>query len=135
MTLSACSTTANLFPVEGPLTEQTSVSAIVAKVDGIAGNTGNFSLTLPNGSLCNGKWSSVAPTQTTHTSTSLFTQYGTVAGYSRSSGNVPGVNRGMAFATCTDNTRIDAEFFTGSGTANGFGVAKDTNGNVYKMIF
>lgn len=36
---------------------------------------------------------------------------------------------------CSDNTRFDVEFFTGSGTANGYGIAKDTNGNVYKMLF
>ena len=30
---------------------------------------------------------------------------------------------------------MEAEFFTGSGTANGYGVARDSNSNVCKMIF
>lgn len=30
---------------------------------------------------------------------------------------------------------MQAEFFTGSGTANGYGIAKDSRGNVYKMLF
>ena len=32
-------------------------------------------------------------------------------------------------------TSIQAEFFTGSGTANGYGVAKDNANNIYKMLF
>jgi hypothetical protein len=30
---------------------------------------------------------------------------------------------------------LQVEFFTGSGTANGSGVAKDNKGNVYKVLF
>ena len=133
--LTACTTTANLYPVKGPLSEQTPASILVAKVDEIMGNTGNFTLTMPNGSICSGKWSSVAPTYTAVSSGSLFGRYGSVTGFGTTVGNVPGVNKGQAFATCTDNTRMDVEFYTGSGMANGYGIAKDTNGNVYKMIF
>lgn len=61
--------------------------------------------------------------------------YGSVAGYAVTAGNVPGVNRGEAFLTCDRSTTLQAEFFTGSGTANGYGVAKDSRGNIYKMIF
>jgi hypothetical protein len=131
----ACSTTANLYPVEGPLSEATPTPVLVAKVDGITGNTGGFSFAMPSGASCDGRWSSVAPTFTTVSAGSLFSQYGAVAGFGTVTGNVPGVNKGQAFAICSDNTRFDVEFLTGSGTANGYGVAKDTNGNIYKMIF
>ncbi len=32
-------------------------------------------------------------------------------------------------------TVIHVEFYTGSGTANGSGVAKDNKGNIFKVIF
>ncbi|MEJ6404952.1 hypothetical protein [Yoonia sp. 2307UL14-13] len=133
--LAACSTTANLYPISGPMTRQVPVPTLVATVDGIAGNTGNFNFAMPNGAACSGKWSSVAPQFASVTSSNLFSQYGSIAGYSTTVGNVPSVNKGQAFANCTDNTRFDIEFFTGSGTANGYGIAEDTNGNVYKMLF
>lgn len=132
MTVAGCSTTANLYPVQGPLSKQVPLPVIVATADGITGNTGNLSLVLPNGESCSGKWSSVAPT--TGGVGTLFTQYGGVAGFTFS-GIQPGVNKGQAFMTCTKGTTIEAEFYTGSGTANGYGVAKDSNQNVYKMLF
>ncbi len=103
--LAACSTTANLYPVSGPLTEQNPVPTLVATVDGITGNTGNFSFSMPNGAACSGKWSSVAPQYASVSTGTLFDQYGAVAGYSTTVGNVPGVNKGQAFASCSDNTR------------------------------
>lgn len=133
--VSGCSTTANLYPVEGPLSEATPVPVLIANVDGITGNTGGFSFSMPSGVSCDGRWSSVAPTYTTVSAGSLFSQYGAVTGFGTVTGNVPGVNKGQAFAICSDNSRFDVEFLTGSGTANGYGVAKDTNGNIYKMIF
>ncbi len=35
----------------------------------------------------------------------------------------------------TRGTVIEVEFYTGSGTANGFGLAKDNKGNIYKVLF
>jgi hypothetical protein len=92
-------------------------------------------MTLPSGETCQGQWSSAAPQQVSVSSASLFTQYGTAAGYSVTSSNVPGVNRGEAFMSCDRGTTTKAEFFTASGTANGYGVAKDSANNVYKLLF
>jgi hypothetical protein len=55
------------------------------------------------------------------------------AGFSVS--NLAGVNRGEAMLTGPKGTVLQVEFFTGSGTANGNGVAKDNHGNVFKVIF
>lgn len=129
--LASCSTTANLYPVQGPLSAQRPLPVITANADGITGNTGNLSLTMPDGETCSGKWSSVAPT---FSGVGLFSQYGSTAGFVVS-GIQPGVNKGQAFLTCSRGTTMDAEFFTGSGTANGYGVARDSNKNVYKMLF
>jgi hypothetical protein len=49
--------------------------------------------------------------------------------------NVPGVNRGEAILVGNRGTVIHVEFYTGSGTANGIGVAKDNQGNIYRVLF
>jgi hypothetical protein len=123
------------YPVKGPLSAQVPLPVLTAKADGITGNTGPLSMTLPSGETCTGQWSSAAPQAVSVTSGSLFTLYGAVAGYSVTAGNVPGVNRGEAFMACDRGTTVQAEFFTGSGTANGYGIAKDSTNNIYKMIF
>lgn len=65
----------------------------------------------------------------------LLRRYGGVTGVGTTAGIVPGVNKGQLYAICSDNTRVEGEFVTGSGTANGYGVAKDSGGNVYKLLF
>ena len=131
----SCSTTVNMYPIEGPLSLQSPLPILIASVDGITSNTGSFSFSLPDGSKCSGTWSSVAPQMISSSSTSLFGRYGSIAGFSITASNLPGVNRGQAFGVCTNNERFDVEFLTGSGTANGYGLASDTAGNVYKLIF
>ncbi len=135
--LAACSmsTTASLYPVQGPLSQSGSKSAIIAKVGGITGGSGPFDLTMPNGAKCNGKWASVAPTYVQNSNVSLLTQYGSIVGNGTTSGNLPGANKGQAYAVCDDGNALNAEFLTGSGTANGYGVAQDKNGNVFKLLF
>jgi hypothetical protein len=133
--LAGCSADVDLFPIQGPYSQQRPVPLVKAKADGITGNSGTLSLTLPDGQSCRGRWSSVAPQAVSVSSGSLFGTYGSLAGYAVTSGNQPGVNKGQAFATCNGGTSVDVEFFTGSGTANGYGVAKDTDGNVYKVLF
>jgi hypothetical protein len=135
LAITACSTQVNLYPVQGPLASQRPLPVVTAEADGILGNTGNLKMTMPTGEVCAGKWASAAPQMGAVSTTSLFGQYGSITGMSVMSGPAPGVNRGEAFLTCTQGTTVQAEFFTGSGTANGYGIAKDSNGNVFKMIF
>ena len=135
LVLVACSTTARLYPVEGPLSQQVPPPVLSATVNGITGNNGSLALTRADGSVCPGEWSSAAGVQTTFGAGSLFTQYGAIygSGYSVTSGG--GQNPGRAIATCADGVRFDIEFVTGGGTANGFGFARDTSGNVYRVLF
>lgn len=133
--LTGCTTTANFYPVQGPLSNTVPLPVITAHVDGIMGGTGGVEMTLPDGETCKGRWSSAAPQFATSVSGSLWGRYGAVAFSGMAVGPVPGVNRGEAFVTCVRGTTIQAEFYTGSGTANGYGVAEDSRGNVYKMIF
>jgi hypothetical protein len=133
--IAGCSTTARLYPVEGPASVQAPVQVLNATINGISGNNGSLTVALPDGVACEGEWSSAAGVQTTFGVGSLFTQYAPIysSGYGITSGG--GQNPGRAIATCTDGTRFDVEFVTGGGTANGFGFARDTRGNVYRVLF
>jgi len=133
--LTACSTTISMFPAEGPLRSEKPNPVLVATADNITSNSGKFSVTYPNGDECVGKWASLAPQMTSVGWGSLFTQYGSITGVSLATANMPGINRGEAMAICTSGNRLQVEFYTGSGTASGLGVAKDDKGNVFKLIF
>lgn len=141
--LSGCSTTATLFPVDGPMAKLSPPPVLNATVDGITGNSGNVSLTMPDGERCKGRWSSIAPmsyrrntgSATGTASDGMTSVWGTVYGSSVSVGNVPGVNKGEAMLIGERGTVMQIEFYTGSGTANGTGVAKDNKGNIYKVLF
>jgi len=141
--LISCSTTATLYPIDGPLSKIQPLPVITAKADGIMGNTGNISLTFPDGELCKGRWSSIAPmsvdfstASATGTATNgMSSVWATVYGTGFSVSNLAGVNRGEAVIVGDKGTVIQVEFYTGSGTANGAGVAKDNKGNIFKVLF
>ena len=38
-------------------------------------------------------------------------------------------------ATCDSGRVFELEFFTGSGTASGFGIGKDNENNIYRFVF
>lgn len=90
--VTGCTTTASLYPVKGPLSEQKPLQVLTAHVDGIMGNTGSISLTMPDGELCKGKWSSAAGMAVGYGTVNLFSQYGSVFGSGFSVANQPGVN-------------------------------------------
>lgn len=139
----ACSTTATLYPVDGPMSKQQPLPVLTATVDGIMGNTGGISLSLPNGEQCTGRWSSIAPmsvgfsaaTASGSATSGMASVWTAVYGSGFSIRNLPGVNKGEAMLVGNRGTVIQVEFYTGSGTANGTGVAKDNKGNVFKVLF
>lgn len=131
----ACSTTARMYPVQGPAAEAVPPRTIQASINGILGNNGSLSFNLPDGSTCEGEWSSAAGVETTVTSMGLIGRYSSVFGTGVSTRSGGGQNPGRAIAICSDGTRFDIEFVTGGGTANGFGFAEDTRGSVYRLLF
>lgn len=141
--LYGCSTTATLFPVDGPLSKLSPPPVLTATADGITGNTGNISLVMPDGEVCKGRWSSIAPmayrystaSATGSATSGMASVWATVYGSGFSMANVPGVNKGEAVLVGDRGTVMQVEFYTGSGTANGTGVAKDNKGNIYKVLF
>jgi hypothetical protein len=58
--LVGCSTTAHLYPIKGPLSEQVPLPLLKAKVDGIIGKTGNITIMMPDGEELRGRWSLAA---------------------------------------------------------------------------
>ena len=132
--LAGC-TSARLYPIEGPLSQNKPIPVIKARVSGILGNNGKISLTLPDGEFCEGEWSVTAGVAVGYTSGTLFGTYGSVYGSGMSVSTSGGTNMGQAMLVGERGTTIEVEFRVGSGTANGFGFAKDSNGNVYKVLF
>jgi len=124
-----------LYPVKGPYSEQAPKPVLMATAHDVNNNTDRFVIMLPNNEICEGKWSSAAGVVVSTGFGTLFSQYGSAVGFGTSVTNVPGVNRGEAMSFCPSGRSIEAEFYTGSGTANGYGVAKDNEGNIYKMLF
>ena len=141
--LVGCSVTATLFPVSGPMTKQSPLPVLKAKVMGVMGNTGDIKLVMPDGEVCEGKWSSIAPTSssvafgsaTGSVSSGLNSAWGTVYGSGFTMANKAGINRGEAVMVGNRGTVVQVEFYTGSGTANGTGVALDNKGNTFKVLF
>lgn len=135
--------TAKLYPVKGPYSEGLPIPVLNARVHDVQRNSGDVTMTLPDGEVCAGSWSSLAPQQVSVSTMSgsaritsgIQTAYATVYESGFTVSNKPGVNRGTAYLVGTRGTTVEVEFFTGSGTANGNGVAIDSKGNVYKVIF
>jgi len=133
--VAGCSTTVSMFPVEGPLSQESPVPTLQATADGIMGNSGNMSLTMPDGESCNGKWSSAAGAGISVGTGSLIGTYDSVYGVGTSVSTGTGQNPGHAFLICNRGRTIQVEFVTGAGTANGFGFAKDNRGNIFRVLF
>lgn len=133
--LQACSITATMIPVEGPLSQTKPIPLIRVRVDGVQSNSGDISFMMPGQDKCEGRWASAAGAGITLFSESLISQYGTayLTGYSQSTGHVR--NPGQALATCAKGRSFQLEFVTGAGTAHGFGIGKDSEANVYKFVF
>lgn len=134
--LTGCaSATVSMFPTDGPLKLVKPSPVLQATAENITSNSGPFRVTYPDGDQCEGRWASIAPQMVAIGWGGLFGKYGSLAGVSATAVNKPGINRGEAMANCSSGNQVQIEFFTGSGTANGIGVAKDELGSVFKLIF
>lgn len=130
-----CALSATMIPVEGPLSQLKPVPVVAVHADGIMGNNGKITFAMPGGDACAGRWSSAAGAGMTLSGGSLIGQYGSahISGYSVSTGS--GQNPGVALATCKSGRTLQLEFVTGAGTAHGFGIGKDNEGNIYRFVF
>lgn len=139
LALYGCSTTAHLYPTEGPMADINPKPVLKAKVKGIMGDSGSILLTMQDGEVCEGRWSVIAPKAAGYSSGSGMLTDGTSlltgTGSATDIGHSERINNGEAYLSCDKGTFIEISFRVGSGTASGNGVAKDNKGNKYKVIF
>ena len=146
-TLVACTRTAHFYPVQGPLSSQNPAPVYSAKVS-FGANPKTLSVILGNGEVCKGSWSVVPrdkSRQTTAGTTggadNLQADWDTVYGAGFFVAHVLGA-RYYAKTTATGDrgTVLTAEMYRpenaeGSNLAASVkGVARDNNGNVYKLV-
>ncbi len=125
-----------LYPVTGPIAEGTPAQTISVTLDQQTPTSGNIAFRLPPDRMrCNGTWTSVAPKIISHERGLSLTLRDTGGKISNSTKDVGGINSGEIYAVCTDGTRVQGRFITGSGTQSGTGTVTDTRGNSYKLLF
>ncbi len=118
----------SMYPADGPLKKSGKTQALTGKVGGV-GTAGSFAFTRPDGVSCDGKWTTL---QSQPQADSLIVKYHEVTGISSS---VSGMVGGLAVGACSNSATFQAEYYVVPTADSGFGVATDSNGNVYKLIF
>ena len=129
--IAGCSIGVELYPIEGKILTEHPTAVLKGTVYGVEGNTGKIEFLDENNSLCTGRWSSSSNASMT---TSFFEGYAQANGLSVDDQRDK-MNRGEAVVICPNGNRFIIEFYTRHGTANGYGMAKDSNENIYKVLF
>jgi hypothetical protein len=124
-----------LFPVDGPLSTLTPPPVIIMQAANPESTSGTLTFRLPDRTRCEGTWSAVAPRAVSQTRGLNLNLRRPGVELSNTAETEATVNRGEIYAICTDSTRIEGSFVTGSGTNSGTGSATDSNGNSYKLLF
>lgn len=143
-----CTHTARLYPVQGPLSAQTPLPVLFAKITG-AFNPGDISVVLSDGEVCKGRWVLVHPVQAPKDGTTanvttpnvMSPVWDTVYGPGFYVSHVLGA-RYYAQAVVTGNrgTSFNVEMYKpeheheGSPTSSVKGVARDNQDNLYKLV-
>jgi hypothetical protein len=144
-----CSHTAHLYPVQGRLSEQNPPPVVVAKITG-ALSPGDFSAVLNNGEVCKGHFQEVARAKTTTVSnpatgpasSEMSSAWDAIYGPGFYVAHVLGARLyARAKAQGNRGTTLQVEIYRpedvkGENLAAAIkGVARDSDGNVYKIVF
>jgi hypothetical protein len=114
----------HLYPVQGPLSAQTPRPIYNVKMD----NADGISARLADGEVCRGTWLDVA--QGDPTARDMAAEWDLVYGKGFFLDSVLGkITVARAILTCPHDTKVTVEFNTTQG------VAKDSNGDVFKLTF
>lgn len=130
LALTACSAPFHLYPVTGPLAGQQPVPVILAKATGM--RSGSISFRLPTGETCAGAWAPVAPGQVDN---DLAPTWDSVFGAGNYVAKVLGSKwHGKAIIRGDQGSVVQIEFYRDTVVDSPLqGVAKDNNGNIYKV--
>ena len=97
---------------------------------------GTVTLALPKGQACRGTWTTDKRRFAGVSQTSLLNAIGPDADRTISTvGNEPTSRNGRASLFCDDATTVQMDFVTRRGTADGYGVARDSGGRHYLIKF
>jgi hypothetical protein len=129
-----CSMTLRMVPVDGPLSQARPLPTIDVRVNGIQGNSGTLAFVMPDGERCEGRWVSLRASATVASSDTLLSRYGPMYLSGVSVAQL-GQNPGQALASCAQGRIVQIEFVTNNGSAHGVGIAKDSDNNVFRMVF
>ena len=137
-----CTTTFHLYPVLGPRSAQRPLPVLMAQMRG-SGIRGTISFTLPDGEACTGPWSRVEPGQAAPAfgspvetaGTDLSSEWDGVYGPGYYVANVLGAQiRSEATVKGDRGSFFRLEFYRNTVEYSPtLGVAKDNQGNVYKV--
>ena len=146
--LTGCSRNARLYPVQGPLASQTPMPVYVAKLSG-ALNSGTFTATLENGDVYSGRWSVVPQPKapkgqipvTNPSAGAMSAEWDAVYGSGYYVAHVLGARLyARAELKSGADKILKVEMYqppvkTDETGINIKGVAKDSNGNIFKVAF
>ena len=142
LSMAGCAATARLYPVQVALSALAPQPVFPGKISGFV-NSGSVSFTLTGGEACKGQWTRVVPMKTPTGATisdapaanGMPAVWDAVYGPGYYVSHVLGSSLyARAAITGSKGTLLDVEFYK-PGTMHLFGVAKDSKGNTYKMVF
>ena len=130
--LAACTSTGTLLPVSGAYYDAGYTAPIKAKFERRKPNGGKMMLTLPDGEYLEGRWAIVDKAQSVASWGDLMVLPDPAITRLSSS---PDAYRATAHLTGERGTTMDVEYIFNSTTARGQGVARDSLGNIYRLVF
>ena len=121
--MSGCAT-AHFYPVQGPLSALTPPRIYTVRMDSVDIVT----VKLGSGEVCRGMWSNLAKEDPTESD--LATEWDLVYGKGFFLANIHGsIGVARAILSCTSGMSVNVEFNATKG------VAKDSNGDVFRLMF
>lgn len=133
LTLSGCTVSANLFPIEGPLAQSSEAVVIPCSFTYNGFGIGKVTITMPDGEVLKGKY-------VTRDNSAYGMNFGSMfsrnyyAQYYGNSFSFSGCQYGSFVATGDKGTVLQGEYWVNL-TNHGSGFAKDNHGNLYKFMW
>lgn len=121
---------------EDPAFKGMDVQLVEARLKNFLSDHGTITLALPNGENCHGKWAITDKRFAGVRSDSLLNAMGDLTERNVAIvGNGPGSRNGKASLYCHQGTTVEMDFVTRRGTADGYGVARDSGDRYYLIDF